>query len=212
MAFGEGDMRFRTISHRFGGAIAHEPGLQLDWLELLSVIESVTDDDIIEEHTANTPNRKSISMAINNLLRSGLVEKGWTPESAIFNDPEYHNKRWRLDFSKNDISVEVAFNHGEAIAWNLLKPVLASELNHVKKQKQTRLGVVIMATEGMKEAGGFDSAVGTSEKAERYLKPLQNQLSCPMVLIGLEAPESFVVEHYSEKPGKPKRARFLGIN
>ena len=198
-------MRFRTISHRFGKAIAAEPGFRSDWLELLSVIDSVTDDDIMEEHSSNTPMRKSISMAINNLLRSRLVEKGWTPESAIFNDPDYHQTRWRLDFSKSDISVEVAFNHGEAIAWNLLKPVLASELNHVEKQKQTKLGVVIMATEEMKKAGGFDGAVGTFEKAERYLKPLQNQLSCPMVLIGLEAPESFLVEHQ----GKPKRARFV---
>ena len=181
-------MRFTTISHRFGEAIAAEPGFRSDWLELLSVIESVTDNDIMEEHSTNTPKRKSISMAINNLLRSRLEEKGWAPESAIFNDPDYHRKRWRLDFSKNDISVEVAFNHGEAIAWNLLKPVLASELNHVEKEKQTKLGVVIMATEEMKEAGGFDGAVGTSEKAERYLKPLQNQLSCPMVLIGLKAP------------------------
>ena len=62
-----------------------------------------------------------------------------------------------------------------------------------------------MATEEMKKAGGFDGAVGTFEKAERYLKPLQNQLSCPMVLIGLSAPESFVVKHV----GKPKRAEFV---
>ena len=107
-----------------------------------------------------------------------------------------------MDFAKNNISVEVAFNHGEAIAWNLLKPVLASELNHVQKDAQTRLGVVIMASEDMKRLGGFDSAVGTFEKAVRYLKPLQNQLTCPMVLIGLSAPESFEVKHV----GKPKRA------
>ena len=88
-----------------------------------------------------------------------------------------------------------------------MKPVLASELNHVEKEAQTRLGVVIMATEEMKRAGGFDGAVGTFEKAGRYLKPLQNQLSCPMVLIGLEAPEGFVVEH----EGKPKRANFVKI-
>ena len=98
-----------------------------------------------------------------------------------------------IGFAKKNISLEVAFNHGEAIAWNLLKPVLASELNHVQKEAQTSLGVVIMATEDMKSAGGFDSAVGTYEKAIRYLKPLQNQLSCPMVLIGLKAPEHFVL-------------------
>jgi hypothetical protein len=115
--------------------------------------------------------------------------------------------RWRLDFAKENISIEVAFNHGEAIAWNLMKPVLSSELNHVEKESQTRIGVVIMATEAMKKAGGFDSAVGTYEKAIRYLKPLQNQLSCPMVLIGLEAPKSFRINHV----GKPKIAKFVNL-
>ena len=200
-------MKFLTKSHRFGETIAEEPEFHHDWKELLGVIESISDADIVSEHSANTPKRKSISMAINNLLKSRLVEKGWNPESAIFNDANYLQTRWRLDFSKNKISVEVAFNHGEAIAWNLMKPVLASELNHVEKEAQTRLGVVIMATEEMKRAGGFDGAVGTFEKAERYLKPLQNQLSCPMVLIGLNAPEAFIVEH----EGKPKRARFVNI-
>ena len=102
-------MRFRTISHRFGKAIAVEPEFRMiHWLENSSVIESVTYDDIIEESDKNTPKRKSINMAINNLLRSRLVKKGWAPESAIFNDPDCHQTRWRLDFSKNDISVEVA--------------------------------------------------------------------------------------------------------
>jgi hypothetical protein len=200
-------MKFLTKSHRFGETIANEPGFHHDWKELLGVIESISDADIISEYSANTPKRKSISMAINNLLKSRLVEKRWDSESAIFNDANYLQTRWRLDFSKNKISVEVAFNHGEAIAWNLMKPVLASELNHVEKKAQTRLGVVIMATEEMKRAGGFDGAVGTFEKAKRYLKPLQNQLSCPMVLIGLNAPEAFIVEH----EGKPKRARFVNI-
>ena len=200
-------MKFLTKSHRFGETIAEEPGFHHDWKELLGVIESISDADIVSEYSANTPKRKSISMAINNLLKSRLVEKRWDSESAIFNDANYLQTRWRLDFSKNKISVEVAFNHGEAIAWNLMKPVLASELNHVEKKAQTRLGVVIMATEEMKRAGGFDGAVGTFEKAKRYLKPLQNQLSCPMVLIGLNAPEAFIVEH----EGKPKRARFVNI-
>ena len=141
------------------------------------------------------------------MIKDGLERKNWISESAIFNDPNYQQTKWRLDFAKKLFSVEVAFNHGEATAWNLLKPVLASELNHVSKDAQTQIGVVIMANQGMKDAGGFDSAVGTYEKAIRYLAPLQNQLTVPMILIGLKAPGTFNVVH----TGKPKRALFERI-
>jgi len=55
--------------------------------------------------------------------------------------------------------VEVAFNHGEATAWNLIKPVLASELNHVEKVIPTQAGVFITCTEALaKEAFTVRSA------------------------------------------------------
>jgi len=106
--------------------------------------------------------------------------------------------RFRLDFAKEAVSIEVAFNHGEAAAWNLLKPVLASELNHVRKAIQTQAGIIITATEGMKSAGGFDSAVGTYEKYVEYLRPLNDILSVPLAIIGLEAPRGFKVVHLLE--------------
>lgn len=200
-------MEYELHSHRFGVAIAAEKEYSSEWNEILQSLQSISDIEIKEKHASKCSTRKSISKAINLLIHERLESLGWKPESSIFNDPEYTQARWRLDFAKKNISLEVAFNHGEAIAWNLLKPVLASELNHVQKEAQTSLGVVIMATEDMKSAGGFDNAVGTYEKAIRYLKPLQNQLSCPMVLIGLKAPRTFRVKH----EGTPKRARFIDL-
>ena len=52
-----------------------------------------------------------------------------------------------------------------------------------------------MATKALKTKGGFDGAVGEYEKFLTYLNPLRDILSVPMVIIGLEAPESFEVEH-----------------
>lgn len=198
-------MEFELHSHRFGRSLLLEPGIKEEWEELASSLHSITDVDIQSAHERKFAKNKSISKAINFLIHDRLVALGWAPEARIFQDENYTNKIWRLDFAKDNISVEVAFNHGEAIAWNLLKPVLASELNHVQKQSNTRLGVMVMANEAMKMAGGFDNAVGTYEKAIRYLKPLQNQLSCPIVLVGLQPPASFRVEHR----GKPKRAFFV---
>ena len=75
-----------------------------------------------------------------------------------------------------------------------MKPVLASELNHVKKDIQTELGIIIVATEAMKKEGNFDSAIGTFEKFIEYFKPYNNLITVPIVLIGLEKPNTFYVD------------------
>ncbi len=189
-------MEYLLHSFRYGyEIISSEDRFKPLWLEIIEGIESITDEEIINHFNEQKRKAKSISETLNQLIKEKLIEKQWRPESPIFNSREYRKSRnWRLDFAKELISVEVAFNHGEAVAWNLIKPVLASELNHVEKAIQTRIGVIICATEGLKSAGGFDSAVGTYEKYIQYLKPLNNLLSVPIVIIGLKPPKSFYIE------------------
>lgn len=190
-------MNYETHSYRYGLELLQTQHKNL-WNELTDVIKNISDTDIINEFATTKKSKKSLSTAINSLLKKRLKAKGWLPEAPLFQDPDYDEGRekvWRLDFAKDVISIEVSFNHGEALAWNLTKPILASELNHVPKAIQTDIGVIILVTEGMKEAGGFDSAVGTYEKAIRYLKPMRNNLTVPLVLIGLKAPISFKINH-----------------
>lgn len=169
-------------------------------------------DELDDDESSGS--KMSISASLNNLIDRKLVSRAWTKQAALFQGPEYSSgTRWRLDFSKtvtlddaaqdevegykySGIAIEVAFNHGEAIAWNLLKPVMAAELNHVEKQVNigAGIGIVITATEAMRKAGGFDNSVGTYEKFLRYLKPMRNQLTVPMLILGLEPPETFLVK------------------
>jgi hypothetical protein len=209
-------MRYKSHTHRSGETLLHtdypEASKDIDY-----AISSITDEDIIKQHQAKHPTQKSLSMALNDLLRDRFVAAGWEKESPIFAEKEYQKTDkgrkdgvWRLDFAKPDasVSIEVCFNHGEALAWNLLKPVLAGEQNHVTKAIDTKLGVLILATQGLKGAGGFDGAVATYEKAIQYLIPLQSQLTVPLVLIGLEAPMTFRMEHVlvdKKKHGKIQR-------
>lgn len=167
------------------------------WEEVQDVLENISDEDIINEFNEERREAKSISEAINKLIKVKLIEKGWEAESCIFADPNYSDNKgtWRLDFAKDNIAVEVAFNHGGNVSWNLIKPVLSSELNHVEKAIQTQAGIVITATDSMKKAGGYDGAIGTYEKYVEYLKPLNNILTTPMMIIGLEPPETFVIKH-----------------
>lgn len=170
------------------------------WNEILEVLDSISDDDLINEFNIETRKAKSISEAINKLIAKRLREKGWHEQSYIFADPDYSDNKgtWRLDFAKDNIAIEVAFNHGGNVSWNLIKPVLSSELNHVQKAIQTQAGVVITATDAMKKAGGFDNAIGTYEKYVEYLKPLNNLLTTPMMIIGLEPPKKFIIEQKKE--------------
>ena len=198
-------MRYQIHQHRFGlDIINSDPKLSALWADIVRTLSGITDERIIEEYNLSS-NAMSISAAINNLIDQDLQSLGWTPQSAIFQGSEYAGKSWRLDFAKtantessgkSGIAVEVAFNHGEAIAWNLLKPVLAAEINHVDTETDigVGVGVYICATEELKEAGAFDSAVGEYEKVLRYLNPLFSKLTVPMIIVGLEAPETFKVE------------------
>lgn len=190
-------MTYQLHSHRQGVLLAQNNiDYSVTWQNLLTAITSITDQEIIDLHNSYPTKPKSLSRAINTLLKNKLMASGWNQESAIFQAVTgYTDNRWRLDFAKDLFSVEVAFNHGEAIAWNLIKPVLASELNHVSKAIQTEIGVIICATEDLKEKGGFDGAVGEYEKFLRYLEPLQNMLTVPIIIIGLDAPNSFEIQH-----------------
>jgi hypothetical protein len=200
-------MEFITYSYRYAGSIL-ENELEFEELysEIREIIHSINDKDIIEEFNYENKRRsiKSISSTINTLLFERFVEKNWEPESQIFQDNHYSGDTWRLDFAKDSISVEVAFNHASVIAWNLLKPVLASELNHVEKAIQTKVGVIITATENLKKKGNFDSAIGTFEKFVKFLSPLNNQLTVPILLIGLEQPETFFIEQYLDDKNRNK--------
>ncbi len=205
-------MEFRTYSFRYGLEIFNtQEDFRVLWNEVIDSINSISDDDIIQYFENQQRRAKSISEAINHLLDERLTTRGWNRQSFIFNNLAYRgNSNWRLDFAKDDISIEVAFNHGEAVAWNLIKPVLASELNHVEKAIQTRAGILICATNDMKSAGGFDGATGSYEKFLQYLPPLNNILTVPMVIIGLDAPRTFRIDHYKE--GRNTYGRVVRFN
>lgn len=190
-------MKYKIASHRNAfELLEHNVNYKADWLSLKSVIENITDEELIAYFTKHSDGKnKSLSVTLNKILKEKLVVNGWAAESPIFQDIAYQDNSWRLDFAKGTIAVEVAFNHSGVIAWNLIKPNLSGELNHVTKAIQTEIGVVITATENLKKACGFDSAIGTFEKFLTYLKPMRQMLTVPILVIGLESPESFKIVH-----------------
>lgn len=203
-------MRFIEYSHRHADAIiANDPALKERYEQFTNALRNMTDEDLIAdflakkaEYAARGTSFKSMTPSINSMLKERMLAiPGWQAEVDIFNDTTgvIGNTEWRLDFAcDNAFCVEVAFNHGEAIAWNLLKPVLSCELNHVEKAVQGQLGIYVCATDNMKIAGNIDSASGSFEKVLRYLPPMMNQLTIPMMIIGLEPFETFKISESAE--------------
>lgn len=213
-------MKYRVYGHRHADYLFEDLEEYASlWGEITDALDSITDDMIIDDFLADTRDAKSISSAINRLIKHEMVERGWSPESYIFADAEYscgaeHKGVWRLDFAKDALSVEVAFNHRSDISWNIIKPTLASELNHVAKAIQTSGGVIIAATEDMKAAGGFDNACGTWEDYVQYMRPMNHMLPTPLAIVGLEAPETFeiIVEPIAPRKKKGFVCRYAVMN
>jgi hypothetical protein len=212
-------MEYVLNQHRHGLTISSEGILKNDFEEFLSVIKDITDHDLIEKFNEeceikNESNRtltKSISGVINSLIDERLVKKGWSRQSPIFGDKRFREMRWTLDFAKETngvgtFCVEVVFNNAGSLGWNLLKPVLACEQNHVEKAIETKIGIIVLATKEMKSAGGFDNTVATFEDAPLYLSAMQNIISAtPIVIVGLCAPKTFKIEHYQQTYDDGKR-------
>ena len=203
-------MKFITHSHRHADAIiANDPQLKERYEQFVGALRSISDEELIAdflnkkaEYAARGTSFKSMTPSINGILKERMLAiPGWQAEVDIFNDTTgaIGNTEWRLDFAcDNAFCVEVAFNHGEAIEWNLLKPVLSCELNHVQKAVQGQLGIYVCATDNMKIAANIDSASGSFEKVLRYLPPMMNQLTIPMMIIGLEPFETFKISGTAE--------------
>jgi len=214
-------MKYVTSQHRHGLTVANDGIYKKDFEEFLSVITDITEQDLIDEFNRKANDRnnsnkvlsKSISDAINKLIDERLSQKAWTRQSRIFGDKRFKDMRWTLDFAKQTngvgtFCVEVVFNNAGSLGWNLLKPVLACEQNHVEKAIETKIGIIVLATKGMKVAGGFDNAIATFEDAPLYLSAMSNIISAtPIVIIGLTAPETFYVQHYQAEYAGGSRRR-----
>ena len=168
-----------------------------EWDELKIILNDISEKEVVDlfnlkKNSGSKPS--SISPFLNEIIKNKLLEKGWKKETKIFSEPYYNKeKAFRLDFSKNKISLEVGFNHSGSICWNIIKPFLASQLNHVKKEIQTDLAVIITATKEFKSNGGYDGAIGTYEDYIAYLKPLAMFTMLPIIIIGFTGPLSFKV-------------------
>lgn len=196
-------MEYTFEEHRNGLTLVNNNDrYKEDFNSILDALDSITDDNIIEGFYNDKENRqsiKSLSVTINRLIKERLIQRDWNSETKIFRPADYSNGAWKLDFSKGLICIEAAFNHGGDAAHNIMKTILSSEYNHVEKEYQSEIGVLITATKELKVAGNYDGAIASLDKYKSYLKPYMAYATSPLVFIGLKAPETFYIDSDSRE-------------
>ena len=161
------------------------------WGELTHAVRSIARDDIIRVHSSFGVAGRRVpaggQMAINQLFREHLLPLGWIPEPRLFPPVLTELRKWKMDFLKARIGVEVSFNHAEAVPWTFTRLNIAGESEKVVDEHRIDVGVAFFATESLKAWAKMDSAVGTFELAASWLEMMKPIMPVPILVVGLSA-------------------------
>ena len=181
-------MRVRLSDFRHGREILER---RPAWMELYDVISGIERDDILAAHSSFSGEGRRVpaggQSALNKVFRDRLIPFGWRPEPRLFPFDERGLRKWKMDFIKADIGVEVSFNHAEAIPWTFTRLNIAGESDRVLEESRIDVGVAIFATDSLKVWSKMDSAVGTFEVAEAWLSMMKPIMPIPILILGLDA-------------------------
>ena len=195
-------MELLTRSFRWG--LEHLGESNPVWVELQAVLESITQEQIESmkleyfEEWATGLSRKTPPVGgqsvVNELIDSRLRAAGWETQLYVLGDVFDETKQrptklnyWSMDFKKNDIGVEVSFNNAGVLAQNILRLSVMSETLTRPREELIRVGVLVTATERLKNWSGMDGTVLTFESVNKVLPLVNFNIPTPIVVVGLDA-------------------------
>jgi hypothetical protein len=219
-------MDLELYSHRNAQEIAESVNFRKDWEVFKDAIASVSDQDLKMAFKAFGARRegkrkegqKSLSHAINEVLRKKLGALGWDLEPTLFSKDKagLGPSGWKLDFVKRlpnsrarqkscTFVVEVAFNHSEAAAWVLTKLALACERTTIPKDIDATIGILVVMQSDLKKAGNFDGSCCTYDRYIHTIKVMHDLLRAPLLVVGLGPPKTFRLK------GHARGVRIVGV-
>lgn len=159
------------------------------WRELKAEVGAISAQEILDVHLGFAEQGRRTpaggQSALNQVFRDRLLPLGWEGEPRLFDDVAF--RKWKMDFYKEQIGVEVSFNHAEAIPWTFTRLNIAGESSDVVDQHRVDVGIAFFATEQLKRWAKMDSAVGTFEVATAWLEIMKPIMPIPILVIGLAA-------------------------
>ena len=168
------------------------------WREFQQQLESISANDISELHrgfvrAAVDKKRRpqaGAQTAINQLIDRRLGANGWRKQPPLYvgGDRRGHELAgWKMDFKKERVGVEIAFNHQEAIPWIFTRLNLAGESKEVLADSRIQVGIAAFAAQSLKAWGRMDATVGTFGQAKLWLEKMRPVMPVPIVVVGLSA-------------------------
>lgn len=183
------------------------------WLALDEAIRLIDREGIIAVQrrlgTSGARVPKGGQIALNLMLADLLREEdGWTHQPRLFRSQEL--ELWKMDFLRERVGVEVSFNHAEAIPWQFTRLNIAGESERVIPESRIDVGVVITASRSLKAWARMDSAVGTFDRFESWLREMKPILPIPIQLVGLEAEGWEVTDVFAGTAQGTRTSRAVG--
>lgn len=168
------------------------------WAEFCDELRSISADDVSDFHRglvreAVLKKRRpqaGAQTAINRLVDARLSARSWRRQPPLYvgGDRRGHALAgWKMDFKKDRVGVEIAFNHQEAIPWIFTRLNLAGESDEVLPESRIEVGIAVFAAQSLKRWGKMDAAVGTFDQARLWLEKMRPVMPVPIAVVGLGA-------------------------
>ena len=178
-------MKCKKYAHRYADIILNSEYTIKN--EIDDVLDRLTFDNIElksreinqEKINAGKKVQKGKQPAINSLLKELFIEKGWEAEKKVFNDSD---NDLVIDFWKNKIGIDVAFNHRSFIGGDLLKLQAGAEIKNM-----INIGIYVCCTNNfLKHISNDHSSIVSFERVKWYLENFYSVLTVPILLVGFE--------------------------
>lgn len=188
-------MQSQTRSFRHGTELLRNLP---EFHELMSVIGGIRQADIVAVQVGALKGKPvGAQKALNHLFKERLGQlTGWLDQVLLFPTPAWASKNnepppahaypdRRIDFMKNHLGVEIAFNNESYLERILFRLNVASEADAIIPAHVVHGGVIVVASEAVKRWGSMDPSVATFEGSASSLELVRTSFSVPLVLLGL---------------------------